>query len=157
MVAARMEVEAAMAVGTGAEAIVAAGTAVVVVAGTAAVAVVVAAVAAESDWPARALSLQLGLCLVALGWLGNAVNETRAVMNCSENGLPTILSTSGGRVVPFGRIGRLAAVAQRDPAQAAVRLAVERRFGSYVCPLLSMAMSIASKRSATPRKARPWL
>jgi hypothetical protein len=49
MVAARMEVEVAMAVGTGTEAMVVAGTVVVVVAGTAAVAVVVAAVAAESD------------------------------------------------------------------------------------------------------------
>jgi hypothetical protein len=49
MVAARMEVEAAMAVGTGAEAIVEAGTVVAVEAETAAVAVVVAAVAAESD------------------------------------------------------------------------------------------------------------
>ena len=45
MVATRMEVEAAMAVGTGAEAIVVAGTVVAVVAGTAAVAVVVAAAA----------------------------------------------------------------------------------------------------------------
>jgi hypothetical protein len=50
MVAARMEVEAAMAVGTGAEAMVVAGTVVAVVAGMAVVAVVgVAAVAAESD------------------------------------------------------------------------------------------------------------